>query len=105
MALQFTTSSSWKKREMDIEFCDIPGEYFENSKEESKQQFKEETEALIKASDVFVIVVDTPYLMGSIEETTKDICPDSINLGTNRVKEIQNFLTNIDNKDGKDAKW
>lgn len=93
-----------KKREMDIEFCDIPGEYFENSKEESKQQFKEETEALIKASDVFVIVVDTPYLMGSIEETTKDICPDSINLGTNRVKEIQNFLTNIDNKDGKDAK-
>lgn len=93
-----------KKREMDIEFCDIPGEYFENSKEESKQQFKEETEALIKASDVFVIVVDTPYLMGSIEETTKDTCPDSINLGTNRVKEIQNFLTNIDNKDGKDAK-
>lgn len=93
-----------KKREMDIEFCDIPGEYFESSKEESKQQFKEETEALIKASDVFVIVVDTPYLMGSIEETTKDICPDSINLGTNRVKEIQNFLTNIDNKDGKDAK-
>lgn len=48
--------------------------------------------------------MDTPYLMGSIEETTKDICPDSINLGTNRVKEIQNFLTNIDNKDGKDAK-
>lgn len=93
-----------KKREMDIEFCDVPGEYFENSKEESKQQFKDETEALIKDSDVFVIVVDTPYLMGSIEETTKDICPESINLGTNRVKEIQNFLTNIDDKDGKDAK-
>ncbi len=93
-----------KKREMDIEFCDVPGEYFENSKEESKQQFKDETEALIKDSDVFVIVVDTPYLMGSIEETTKDICLESINLGTNRVKEIQNFLTNIDDKDGKDAK-
>lgn len=90
-----------KKREMDIDFCDIPGEYFENS---ASQQLKDETEALIKASDVFVIVVDTPYLMGSIEETTKDICSESINLGTNRVKEIQNFLTNIDNKDGKDAK-
>jgi len=96
-----------KKREMDIDFCDIPGEYFENSKEKKKQQLKDETdetEALIKDSDVFVIVVDTPYLMGSTDEATKDICPESINLGTNRVKEIQNFLTNIDNKDGKDAK-
>lgn len=93
-----------KKRYMDIEFCDVPGEYFENSTDEAKLQSQEETEALIKDSDVFVIVVDTPYLMGCTEETTKDICPESINLGTNRVKEIQNFLTNIDNKDGKDAK-
>ena len=63
-----------------------------------------ETEEYIKGSDVFVIVVDTPYLMGSADESTKDLCPDSINLGTNRVQDIQNFLTHIDDKDGQDAK-
>ena len=42
--------------------------------------------------------------MGSVEESTKDLCPESINLGTNRVQDIQNFLTHIDDKEGQDAK-
>lgn len=86
-------------REMDIEFRDSAGEFFEASGMHAR-----ETEEYIKGSDVFVIVVDTPYLMGSAEESTKDLCPDSINLGTNRVQDIQNFLTHIDDKDGQDAK-
>ena len=57
-----------------------------------------------KNCDVFVIVVDTPYLMGSVDESTKDLCPESIDLGTNRVQDIQNFLTHIDDKEGQDAK-
>lgn len=86
-------------REMDIEFRDSAGEFFEAS-----GSFAKETEDYIKKCDVFVIVVDTPYLMGSVEESTKDLCPESINLATNRVSDIQNFLTHIDNKEGKDAK-
>ena len=86
-------------REMDIEFRDSAGEFFEASGIHAR-----ETEEYIKGSDVFVIVVDTPYLMGSADESTKDLCPDSINLGTNRVQDIQNFLTHIDDKDGQDAK-
>lgn len=86
-------------REMDIEFRDSAGEFFEASGMHAR-----ETEEYIKGSDVFVIVVDTPYLMGSADESTKDLCPNSINLGTNRVQDIQNFLTHIDDKDGQDAK-
>lgn len=86
-------------REMDIEFRDSAGEFFEASGTHS-----EETAEYIKDCDVFVIVIDTPYLMGSTDETTKDLCPESINLGTNRVQDIQNFLTHIDDKEGKDAK-
>ena len=88
-----------KHREMDIEFRDSAGEFFEASGTHSQ-----ETADYIKDCDVFVIVVDTPYLMGSVEEASKDICPESINLGTNRIKDIQNFLTNIDDNEGKNAK-
>lgn len=87
------------KREMDIEFRDSAGEFFEASGIHAQ-----ETEEYIKNSDVFVIVVDTPYLMGSVDEATKDLCPESIDLGTNRVQDIQNFLTHIDDKEGQDAK-
>ena len=87
------------KREMDIEFRDSAGEFFEASGSHAQ-----ETEEYIKNCDVFVIVVDTPYLMGSVDESTKDLCPESIDLGTNRVPDIQNFLTHIDDKEGQDAK-
>lgn len=86
-------------REMDIEFRDSAGEFFEAS-----GRYAEETADYIKDCDVFVIVVDTPYLMGSTDEATKDLCPESINLGTNRVNDIQNFLTHIDDNKGQDAK-
>ncbi len=86
-------------REMDIEFRDSAGEFFESAGTHSQ-----ETAEYIKDCDVFVIVIDTPYLMGSADESTKDLCPESINLGTNRVQDIQNFLTHIDDREGKDAK-
>lgn len=86
-------------REMDIEFRDSAGEFFEASSNHAG-----ETAEYIKDCDVFVVVIDTPYLMGPIEEITMDVCPDSINIGTNRVTDIQNFLTNINDKGGKDAK-
>ena len=87
------------RREMDIEFRDSAGEFFEASGTHSQ-----ETSDYMRDCDVFVIVVDTPYLMGCVEENSKDLCPESINLGTNRVQDIQNFLTHIDDKEGKNAK-
>lgn len=106
---QAPTMNSWlyklhlqipgKRREMDIEFRDSAGEFFESNSEHAR-----ETEEYMRNCDVFVIVIDTPYLMGPCEESTKDICPESINLGTNRVKDIQNFLTHITDNDGQDAK-
>lgn len=88
-----------KSRKMEIEFRDSAGEFFEASGIHAQ-----ETEEYIKDCDVFVIVIDTPYLMGSTDQATQDICPNSINLGTNRVKDIQNFLTNISDNEGKNAK-
>lgn len=88
-----------KRREMDIEFRDSAGEFFE-----AAGYHAAETSEYIQNCDVFVIVIDTPYLMGPVEESTMDLCPESINLGTNRVMDIQNFLTNINDNDGKDAK-
>lgn len=88
-----------KRREMDIEFRDSAGEFFEAAGIHAA-----ETSEYIQNCDVFVIVIDTPYLMGPVEESTMDLCPESINLGTNRVMDIQNFLTNINDNDGKDAK-
>lgn len=87
------------EKSMDIEFRDSAGEFFESSGVHAQ-----ETAEYIKDCDVFVIVVDTPYLMGATEESTRDICPDSINLAVNRVPDIQTFLTNIQDNDGQDAK-
>lgn len=87
------------KREMDIEFRDSAGEFFEASGVHA-----EETRNYISDCDVFVIVVDTPYLMGSVGDETKVLCNEAINNGTNRVNDIQDFLTHIDDNDGQDAK-
>ena len=88
-----------RSQEMYIEFRDSNGEFFEASGLQA-----EETIGYIRNCDVFVVVIDTPYLMGPVEKATKDICPEAINLGVNRVKDIQNFLTNINDNEGKDAK-
>lgn len=80
---------------LDIEFRDAPGEYFIQGTEESKK-----TDEYVGECDVFVVIVDTPYLMGPVEGQ----CTESINLLTNAVNDIQSFLTGIDDKEGKDAK-
>lgn len=84
---------------MDIEFLDAPGEFFNAGTPESQ-----EVSNYVQMCDVFIVMVDTPYLMGEVEEHSKDICRKAINLGTNRVEDIHNFLTHINDNDGKDGK-
>ena len=87
------------KKNVLMEFRDAPGEVFEAGGVHSY-----ETKEYIAECDVFVIVVDTPYLMGTEDENCKELCTEAINLGTNRINDIHGFLTNIDDKEGTDAK-
>lgn len=80
---------------LDIEFRDAPGECFMQGTEPAKK-----VEEYVKECDIYVVIVDTPYLMGPVD----GYCTESINLGTNVVNDIQGFLTGLDNKEGKDAK-
>ena len=86
-------------RAMFMEFRDSAGEFFEAGGAHSK-----ETNDYVSECDVFVIIVDTPYLMGCNEEESKELCTEAINLGTNRINDIHGFLTNINDNDGQDAK-
>ena len=87
------------KRAFDLLFRDSAGEFFESS-----SLYAPETQAFIEECDVFVIVIDTPYLMAENDPECKKLCPNSINIGTNRVKDIHEFLTYIDDHNGEDAK-
>ena len=80
---------------LDIEFRDSNGEFFIQGTTKAQ-----ETEEYIKECDVFVVIVDTPYLMGPVDGH----CTEAINSYTNVVNDIQGFLSGIDDKDGKDAK-
>lgn len=65
-----------------FDFVDVQGEAME-----VKSRFHNETVELVKNSDVFVIAIDTPYLMQDIN--------DNINTVWNRTEEITDMLGNI----------
>ena len=82
------------KRSTTIEFTDCPGEFFHPG------LFKEHAKTLTQESDVFVIMVDTPYLMSASPTmneavnctgTIPDIL-DQINKNKLQIVTIRNFL-------------
>ena len=77
------------RRNMEIEFLDCPGEFFQAG------MYDEDTNKFVEDSDVFVVMVDTPYLM----DATKGVCN-----AVNCIADLQNFLTHIKNDDGEKAK-
>lgn len=83
--MQIQLPGTSKKCRMD--FMDVPGEYFEPG----NKNF-EEVERFIEESSVFVIVIDTPFMMeGSDAERPAANCVDN----------IHSFLTSVDNKEAK----
>lgn len=74
-----------------IDFYDVPGEFANPS----KLEFSSEMIPLIAQCDVFVIAIDTPYLM----EAAK-----SVNRAYNRVGDLEVALQNIICKDANDIK-
>ena len=86
-------------RNMKMQFRDSSGEFFV-----AGTQLSVKTESYVKECDVFIVAIDTPYLMGATEDGLMDICTEGKNLVVNRVQDIQRFLTNIRDNGGKDAK-
>ena len=80
-------------------FRDSGGEFFECG-----TQLSQKTESYVEECDVFVVAIDTPYLMGATEDGLMDMCTEGINLGVNRIADIKGFLTHIRDNGGKDAK-
>lgn len=76
-------------KRLEIEFTDVPGEWFRSG------TMDDEINQYIAANDVFVIMVDTPYLM----EGSEAMC-DAVNC----ISDIHNALTNINDENGTKAK-
>lgn len=76
-------------KRLEIEFTDVPGEWFRSGTKDN------EINQYVAANDVFVVMVDTPYLM----EESEAMC-DAVNC----ISDIHNALTNINDENGTKAK-
>lgn len=92
---------------MIIEFTDANGEFYE-----SKANYdthggapvsKSEIVNVVKEADIYVIAIDTPYLMEAVNPEN-ELCDESVNMAYNHVDDIHSYLTYIDDKDGADSK-
>lgn len=84
--------------EMEILFTDVNGEFYE-----SGNMHDNEVSALIENYDVFVIAVDTPFLMETFNDNNEYV-DNIINEKYNFVDDIHNFLTSINLKNNQEAK-
>lgn len=76
---------------MELEFTDVPGEWFtpgagDTIDEESGKPIREVIQNLISDTDVFVVMVDTPFLMHQ---------KDSVAKAANSIAGIQDYMTHI----------
>lgn len=94
--LQFCVPKTESK--MNILFSDVCGEYYDMGRTHD-----EEIREKIREYDVFLIAIDTPNLM---EATNPDnrLCNEAINNSYNHVNDIYTFLSELDDKEGADAK-
>lgn len=83
---------------MNITFTDVNGEFFEGGNIHQDEVIK-----LVQEYDVFVVAVDTPFLMESRNDNS-DLVSSVINEAYNCTLSIHTFLTQINDNDGKDAK-
>ena len=93
---------------MTIEFVDANGEFYESKSDYDTGDTgdlisKDDIVKVVEESDIFIIAVDTPFLM---EATNPDneLCTEPVNKAYNHVADVQHFLTYLDDKDGLDAK-
>lgn len=104
-SLQFEITGTGNN--MTIEFKDANGEFYESRASYDTHGgapiSKEQIIDVVKEADVYVIAIDTPYLMEAVNPGN-ELCDESINMAYNHVDDIHSYLTYIDDKDGADAK-
>lgn len=83
---------------MNIQFSDVSGEYYDMGRTHD-----EEIREKVREYDVFLIAIDTPNLMEAINPDNR-LCNEAINNSYNHVNDIYTFLSELDDKDGADAK-
>lgn len=77
-------------KRMDIEFLDSAGEFFD-----AGGKHHSETISFVRECDVFVVIVDTPYLMAGSKVEAE---------AANVIDSIHTFLMQIDSQNGRKAK-
>lgn len=77
---------------IDLEFVDVPGEWMRANKNQNGEHRL--LEELVESSDVFVVAIDTPFLMNEDDED------GSINAIYNRVNDITQTLLHMKISDG-----
>lgn len=83
---------------MNLRFTDVNGEFFEGGNMQQDSIIE-----LVKEYDVFVVAVDTPFLMEARNEENEFV--DSIiNNKYNCIDSIHTFLTHIDDDNGNNSK-
>lgn len=85
-----------KNETMTIVFTDVNGEFFEGGTKEQTAIIE-----LVKSYDVFIVAVDTPFMM---EARTGELVDSVVNNKYNCIDSIHTFLTQINDNDGKNAK-
>lgn len=83
---------------MNITFTDVNGEFFEGGNVHQDEIIK-----LVQSYDVFVVAIDTPFMMESRNEES-ELIDSVINKEYNCTLSIHTFLTQINDSDGNDAK-
>lgn len=83
---------------MNITFTDVNGEFFDGG-----NIHQEEIINLVQDYDVFIVAIDTPFMMESRNDDS-DLVDSVINKTYNCTRSIHTFLTQINDHDGNDAK-
>lgn len=83
---------------MEIMFTDVNGEFFEGGNMQQNSIIE-----LVKKYDVFIVAIDTPFLMEARNENN-DLVDSIINNKYNCIDSIHTFLTHIDDENGENAK-
>lgn len=83
---------------MNITFTDVNGEFFDGG-----NIHQEEIINLVQDYDVFIVAIDTPFMMESRNDDS-DLVDSVINKTYNCTLSIHTFLTQINDHDGNDAK-
>ncbi|MCM1141536.1 MAG: hypothetical protein NC453_23440, partial [Muribaculum sp.] len=83
---------------MAITFTDVNGEFFEGGNIQQDSIIE-----LVKEYDVFIVAVDTPFLMESRNDDN-ELVDSIVNKKYNCIDSIHTFLTQIDDYKGENAK-